>query len=268
MTDQATGVTEPAAGVENPSQEQAGQEQTGKEQTGQQTEAKKVEVTTEVLTALRNETKASKERESALKQELETLKAQTNLYQQQLRQQQAPQPQQQTQQAPNPFDGLSDDDIVTVSQIKAAMQAASNSGNPEIQETIGRMQAQMQEMEVRAVDPNYMQTIQKYGPEMANRYPLLAQAVPRSSNPKLAALQLAQMHPTYQQSLQQANPTQQTTQTRPDFAAMLDKVLADAQAPGSPAQVGGQGGISQADLYATMTDEEFQEKIEQVKQGG
>jgi len=184
-------------------------------------------------------------------QELEQLKQQNAALQAQLAffgQQAGGEPTPQIQQQ-DPFEGLEDDDVLTVADVKRLMaQVQRPAVDPNLYKEIQMLKLSVQE-------PNWQDVIKNYLPDMINSNPLLGQMIQNAPNPLEAALHIAKLNPRYQQ--QQQAPQQQSQQI---INQLINK-------PASPDQFGGGGGVSKADKIAAMSDEEFEKYVQDVLSG-
>jgi len=193
-----------------------------------------------------------------MREELEELKRQNAALQAQLAffggQQPVgePTPQEQQGQPQDPFEGLEDDDVLTVADVKKLMaQVQRPAVDPNLYKEIQMLKLSVQE-------PNWQDIIKNYLPDMINSNPLLGQMIQNAPNPLEAALHIAKLNPRYQQQQQQQQVPQQQSQQ------IIDQLI---NKPASPDQFGGGGGVSKADKIASMSDEEFDKYVQDVLSG-
>lgn len=170
--------------------------------------------------------KAEKDRErSEHQQQLDILRA--NVAQQH----QPKQPERQM------FDGMSDDDIPSVKDIRSAWQ-----------EKEMLYQARIEELQLAQQHPDYAEVIEKYALPLVKQKPHLAEGFNGASNKALYAYELGKMAQQMQQASQ--TPAPQNENAR--------RMVENSRKPGTLSQAaGGQTVLSQADHFATMSDAEF-----------
>jgi hypothetical protein len=179
-------------------------------------------------------------------------------------------------------DGLGDTDVITgkelrklIGALKTSAQTSTNS--PAVEQRLAKM-------EVALMDPQYETTIRNYLPSMVNSNPGLINMIQSSPNPLLAALTYARLNPQFIAAGNQqaapaapadpatgpaANGTNPAVPINPqgNILDQIDAIIANSNKPGAPDQVGGQGAISEAGRYATMSDEEFDKHVNKVVSG-
>ncbi len=84
--------------------------------------------------------------------------------------------------------------------------------------------------------------VSQHVPQLTSKNPIFAEMIRNTSNPYEAAYLLSQMNAQSQQPAASENAT---------------RAIANASKPRSPSSVGGQGKLSSADYYASMSDEDF-----------
>lgn len=275
MSDTETGVQAPAAGGQQSGQssQQAGGQQ-GTPQSGQQNAApQNVTVPLNVVQSVRQELSAEKERSQNLQTQLDQMRAMQQFGPQgggtptgpdgipmQFRQ---PASQAQQQQAPDPFEGLGDDELVEVKHLRKMAESlrGGNQNVDAIQQAVGPLSAQVAKLQLQLQDPSYETTIKTYLPEMLNSNPVWTETIRRSPNPLMAALAVAKMSPKYVAAQQQGGQQQQA----PDLLADLSKIIENATLPGNPAGMGGgSGGLSGNDRFKAMSDADFDAEVQRV----
>ena len=185
-----------------------------------------------------------------LKQQNAALQAQLAFFGQQPGGEPTPQMQQEQPQQ-NPFEGLEDDDVLTVADVKKLMaQVQKPAVDPNLYKEIQMLKLSVQE-------PKWQETIKNYLPDMINSNPLLGQMIQNAPNPLEAALHIAKLNPRYQQEQQQQQQQQAPQQI---INQLMNK-------PASPDQFGGGGGVSKADKISAMSDEEFDKYVQEVLSG-
>ena len=200
-----------------------------------------------VVTTIRDELNTSKA-------DLKTAQDQLTLYQAQLGNQQ---PAAAPAVPPDPFDGMKDEDILTVADAKK-LKVSQGVADPQVaglQNTVAKLQVQVQ-------DPDYETTIRTYLPAAMRLNPAIAQSIQMSPNQLLAALNFAKLTPEYLAAQNKgAAPAQD------DVSAMLDRIIENAGKPGSPASAGGAGTVSGGDRFKDMKQDDFDAHLEKVLAG-
>ena len=173
-----------------------------------------------------------------LEQQVQLAQQQIALYQANM-QQQAQQP---PQQLPNFYDGLEDDDVMTVAESKKATQAM-----------VQQFSSAINELQFLVQHPDYHQLVgtpQQLGEPLKQailKNPQIMMEIRQSPNPMLTAYNYAKMAQAVmnnQQAQQQINPA---------AAAAIQA----ATRPGSASMVANGGAFNAASRFAAMSDEEF-----------
>ena len=132
------------------------------------------------------------------------------------------------------LDGMKEDDIPNVGELRkewAQKEAA--------------YQSRLEELQVAQQYPDYAEVLQNFVAPLIRQKPHLGEGIRNSQNSALMAYELGKMA---QQA--QARPVE----TRSENA---QRIVENAKKPGTLSQAGGQGALSKADYYATMSDQEF-----------
>jgi len=242
MSEQETGVTEPAAGVQEPE----GVASPG--DTAQSADETKT-VPLSVLKSMRDEMK--------------TLKDQNKLYQTQAQNQPQPAQAPQAPQAPvDPLQGMQDDDIVTVADQKKIMSQTK----AELQNNFVDLQSKYEALAFMASHPDFNEKKQLVI-NRAQTDPTFAANLKRelSGSPNAFAT-------LYNYGSILVNTENKVQEKEGDFLSELDQILANQEKPGSPAQVGGDsaaiGGGSKYDNMDISTPDglaAFEKQIAKVK---
>lgn len=177
--------------------------------------------------ALREEVDRIKSERDEFRQNLDLLRA--NVQQQQHQ----AQPKQESRQF---LDGLKDNDIPNVAEIRQAFEQRE-----------AEYQLRLEELQVQQAHPDYAEVLEKYTAPLLRQKPHLAEGIHGARNKALFAYELGKMIQGQQVASQP--PTQPS--------AIAQKIVDNAKKPGNLAQAGGQSRLSQADYYATMSDQEF-----------
>jgi hypothetical protein len=91
--------------------------------------------------------------------------------------------------------------------------------------------------------------VTQHVPQLTSKNPIFAEMIQNSSNPYEAAYLLAELNSKAAQTVPQYSP--------PMNNGNGQRALANAQKPQTLSSVGGQGQLSSADYYASMSDEDF-----------
>lgn len=107
-------------------------------------------------------------------------------------------------------------------------------------------QQRLEELQVAQQYPDYAEVLDKHLAPLVKQKPHLARTIQRSENPALTAYEIGRMAQQMQ--------GQQVATTRSENA---QRIVENAKKPGTLSQAGGQGALSKADYYASMSDQEF-----------
>lgn len=174
--------------------------------------------------ALREEVEKIKQEKEELRRNLDSIRA--NQQQQEPRQ-----PERQM------FEGMDDSDIPNVKDIRAAWQ-----------EREAEYVERIQELQVAQSHPDYNEVMEKYTTPLLKEKPHLVEGLMGSSNKAMFAYELGKMA----QGMRQEPPPQPDIQSK-----NAQKIVENARKPGTLSGAGGQGALSKADYYASMSDTEF-----------
>jgi hypothetical protein len=139
------------------------------------------------------------------------------------------------QEARKDFEGLTDSDLPTVGEIRKEWDARERA-----------YRARLEELEVASKHSDYAEVLDKYLKPLINENPLLAHGIGSHPTPAAYAYELGKLY-------QQAKGTQQASAP----SATAQRIVENARKPGTLSQGGGQGTLSKAEYYATMSDQEF-----------
>lgn len=186
--------------------------------------------------ALREEVDRIKTEREAEKRDhqlqLEMLRA--NLAQSQMQ----AQPKQPEPQAKKMFEGMADDDVPNVSELRREWAQRESD-----------YQSRLEELQVQQSHPDYAEVIEKFVLPLIKQKPHLAEGIQGARNKALYAYELGKMaQATYQPPAPVVEaPKNETAQ----------RIVENARKPGTLSQAGGQGALSQADYFASMSDQDF-----------
>ena len=142
------------------------------------------------------------------------------------------------------FNSLDWNDGGDVRKAFDSLRGQNESLRNEIRDTLAAVSAKSQHQ-----DWNNMVT--QHVPELTSKNPIFAEMIQKASNPYEAAYLLAELN---------ARASQPVAQQPPPYQQMngnAQRAIANAQKPQSLASVGGSGTLSNADYYASMSDEDF-----------
>lgn len=134
------------------------------------------------------------------------------------------------------FDGMRDDDIPNVAELRKEWEQRESN-----------YQARLEEMQVQQTYPDYAEVLEKYTKPLMNQKPHLVSSLRGADNKALFAYELGKM-------AQQATQSQSVT---PPQSENAKRIVENSRRPGTLSSAGGQSTLSQADYYASMSDSEF-----------
>jgi len=179
--------------------------------------------------ALRNEV-------SKMKEEREYWKGQAEAYSRNPN----PAPQRQD----DPMSKWDESDWGESSNVKQAFEAMRNE-NQRLRE---EFRDQLAAVQTKSQHSDWDNLVTQHVPQLTNKNPIFAEMIKNSSNPYEAAYLLAELNAKTQQQTQQAQFPQRSDAQR---------AIANSQKPQTINSIGGQGSLSSADYYASMSDEDF-----------
>jgi hypothetical protein len=144
---------------------------------------------------------------------------------------------QKTQQSQDDFNGLSDNDVLTVGEAKKFMQQFSR-----------QQELQVEELKMAQTHKDYDEVVRKYLPEVLKTDPDLRDVITNAPNPYKAAYYLAKRSDSYLQ--------EQRKQSRSPEAKQAVQNLNRA---GNLSSTGSTASSSAASIYKNMSDKEFAE---------
>lgn len=133
------------------------------------------------------------------------------------------------------FDGMEETEIPNVAEIRRAWEQKEN-----------EYQAKIEELEIAQRYPDYAEVLEKYLVPLIKEKPHLAGGIQGAPNKALFAYELGKMR---QQQMAQPVSTPKST--------VAQKIVENSRKPGTLSSAGGQGALSKADYYASMSDNEF-----------
>lgn len=183
-------------------------------------EIQQKEVPIHVVQSLRSENQQLKENFKILSEHLELIKAN--------------QPQRQEPQA-DQFSKFSDEDVVTVGELKKYAQQFQ------------RQQAMsIEELKISQMYPDYAETVRKYLPHVLKEDPDLKNEIENARNPFKMAYHLAKNSSAYSQEHKSKKKNEDA-----------QRMLSNAEKTGSLSAVGTTTPITQASRWKSMSDDEF-----------
>jgi len=140
------------------------------------------------------------------------------------------------------LDGMNDNDVPNVAELRKEWEERESS-----------YKARLEEMQVAQEHPDYAEVIEKFVLPLVKQKPHLAEGLRGANNKALFAYELGKMAQQMQERQTQQMPS--NASSKPNENAQ--KMVENAKKPRTLAQAGGQGALSQADHFATMSDQEF-----------
>ncbi len=147
------------------------------------------------------------------------------------------QPRQPEPQPKGMFDGMKDDDVPNVGELKREWEQRESN-----------YQARLEELQVQQMHPDYAEVIEKYALPLVKQKPHLAEGIQGARNKALFAYELGKMA----QAMNQPMVQQQKSET-------AQRIVDNSRKPGTLSQAGGQAALSKADYFASMSDKKFME---------
>lgn len=143
-----------------------------------------------------------------------------------------------TQKAPDEFNGLKDDDIMTVADFKRATQ--------QFKDQLG---GSLSELQVKSKYPDFEEVVREHLPEVLKANPHLRANLERTQDLEMAYY-LAKNSNGYQKK---------NYSTQKNEAA--ERIIKNSQSEGSLSSVGQSSPINTAKKYKLMSDEEFRKEV-------
>ena len=149
------------------------------------------------------------------------------------------------------FDGMDDNDVPNVSEIRKAWSERESAYNERIEE-----------LQVANANPDYAEVIGKYGKHLAETDPVFLQGLRGAENKAMFAYKYAKKEQRLQELeasvIANASAPRMDSTPPPSQQSMnAQRIVENARKPGTLAQAGGQSALSKADYFATMSDAEF-----------
>jgi len=142
------------------------------------------------------------------------------------------------------LDGMDDNDVPNVGEIRKAWAEKESTYNERIEE-----------LQVANAHSDYAEVLQKYGKHLAETDPFFLQGLRGAENKAMFAYQYAKREQELQQYREASKTNSQPTPSTPSENAQ--RIVDNARKPGTLAQAGGQSVLSKADYFSTMSDAEF-----------
>lgn len=143
------------------------------------------------------------------------------------------------QPAPEPerkfLEGMKDDDVPNVSELRKEWEQREAS-----------YLSRLEEMQVAQQHPDYAEVIEKFALPLVRQKPHLAEGFQGARNKALFAYELGKM--AQQMQVQKVEPVKSQN---------AERIIENSKKPGTLSQAGGQGSLSKADYFSTMSDQEF-----------
>lgn len=133
------------------------------------------------------------------------------------------------------LDGMKEEDIPNVGELRR-----------EWEQKEAQYQSRLEELQVAQQYPDYAEVMEKHLSPLVKQKPHLIEGIQGARNKALYAYELGKMAQQMQ--------GQKVESTRSENA---QRIVENAKKPGTLSQAGGQGALSKADYYASMSDQEF-----------
>ena len=134
------------------------------------------------------------------------------------------------------FDGMKDDDIPNVAELRR-----------EWNQREAAYQERLEELQIQQMYPDYAEVIEKYALPLVKQKPHLAQGIPRSSQQSVDGSMNLERWPSKCKHLR----------LKPRVNENAQRIVDNAKKPGTLSRAGGQAALSKADYFASMSDKEF-----------
>jgi hypothetical protein len=135
------------------------------------------------------------------------------------------------------FEGMRDDDIPNVSELRK-----------EWEQREAGYQSRLEEMQVAQQYPDYAEVLEKYSIPLVKSKPHLAQGINGAQNKALYAYELGKMAQQMQSVSAPPAPVRNENAQR---------MVENSRKPSTLSGAGGQGALSKADYYSSMSDADF-----------
>lgn len=141
------------------------------------------------------------------------------------------------------FDGMQDSEIPNVGEFRRAWNERESEYN-----------ARIEELQVQSQHSDYAEVLNKYGKQLAETDLAFVQGIEGARNKALFAYQYAKREQRLQELESQLKSNVASTQTKSNDA---QRIVENARKPGTLSQSGGNGVLSKADYFETMSDSDF-----------
>lgn len=149
------------------------------------------------------------------------------------------------------FDGMNDDDVLNVKELRREFESID-----------ANYRARIDELEFQQSHPDYVDVLNNYLTPLIKEDPSIASEIRQSANPAATAYRYGSLAkraaPSQHQEVQASPPSPSQTAQR---------IVENARKPATLAQAGGQSVLSKADYYATMSDKEFMQMAQKNLEG-
>lgn len=146
----------------------------------------------------------------------------------------------------DPISKWDDSDWGDSNNVKQAFESMKN----ENQRLRNEFRDQLAAVQTKSQHSDWNNMVTQHVPQLTSKNPMFAEMIKNSSNPYEAAYLLAELNARTQA---QQPPQVQQYQQNGD----ANRAIANAQKPQTINSVGGNGALSSADYYASMSDEDF-----------
>jgi hypothetical protein len=146
------------------------------------------------------------------------------------------------------LDGMRDDDVPSVAELRR-----------EFEQREAAYVSRLNELQVVQQHPDYAEVIQNYTSKIVQNEPDALEVIQKSANPALTAYKMGKKEQRIAEleAKLQGHTSQTQQPQQPQISENAKRIVANSKKPGTLSQAGGQGALSKADYYASMSDEEF-----------
>ena len=135
------------------------------------------------------------------------------------------------------LDGMKEEDIPNVGELRREWEQKES-----------MYQSRLEELQTAQMHPDYAEVLEKYVVPLVKQKPHLAEGIQGARNKSLFAYELGKMAQAMQQQ-------QAPAASIPNENAQ--RIVENSRKPGTLSQAGGQGALSKADYFASMSYQEF-----------
>jgi len=142
------------------------------------------------------------------------------------------------------LDGMNEEDIPNVGELRREWDQKERA-----------YQERLEELQVAQQHPDYAEVLEKFVVPLIKQKPHLAEGIHGARNKSLFAYELGKM--AQQMQAQVATPAPQERPAAATRTENAQRIVENSRKPGTLSQAGGQGALSKADYYSSMSDADF-----------